>query len=194
MAERDGILSERAQRILKRLHEENKEVVKTSLLSIVPNSYSLDRYLKEMLKGALINVREEKVVRRTFYISLTPRGRKVAEQLKRADLLAQGKEEAPLDMPHDFMDEFRNLGAMTHFNVKDDHIAVQEYNFDGQGNNRIVYVYTKPNGHNVMRLWCDVDHSWDCKHTKFAWTLPDVQELMERLFRDMPAKKDDQNI
>ena len=97
-------------------------------------------------------------------------------------------------MPHDFLVEFHNLGAMTHFNVKDDHIAVQEYNFDGQGNNRIVYVYTKPNGHNIMRLWCDVDQSWDCKHTKFAWTLPDVQELMERLFRDMPAKKDDQNI
>ena len=151
----------------------------------------LDNLLSHLESDGYISVNEKKIGHKTYSIALTQKGRKVAEQLKRADLLAQGKEEAPLDMPHDFMDEFHNLGAMTHFNVKDDHIAVQEYNFDGQGNNRIVYVYTKPNGHNIMRLWCDVDQSWDCKHTKFAWTLPDVQELMERLFRDMPVKKDD---
>lgn len=42
-------------------------------------------------KGGLVNIREEKIVRRTFFISLTPKGRSVAEQLKRAEEAAKGK-------------------------------------------------------------------------------------------------------
>ena len=60
-------------------------MVKTSLLTLVSNTYSLDRYLKELSEKGLINIREEKIVRKTFYISLTPKGRMVAEQLKKAE-------------------------------------------------------------------------------------------------------------
>jgi hypothetical protein len=58
-------------------------------------------------------------------------------------------------------------------------VALTEHNFDGSGNDRIVYIYTRPNGHNIMRLWCDVDKSFICPHTEFAWTLPDVQEMVQ---------------
>ena len=119
MAERDGILSERAQRILKRLYEENKEVVKTSLLSLVPNSYSLDRYLNEMLEGTLINIREEKIVRRTFYISLTPKGRKVAEQLQKVEATSKGKKFPATDRYAVILHLFRN-GPMNLKEINDE--------------------------------------------------------------------------
>ena len=95
------------------------------------------------------------------------------------------------ELPPSFIEESKNLSAMVHFNVKDDHIAVAEHNYDGTGKYRIVYVYTKPNGHNVMRLYCDVDESFDCVHTRFAWTLPDVQAMMEKLYADRVVKKNE---
>ncbi len=85
LVEKDGLISDRAQRLLNGLYTKKKEVVKTSLLTLVSNTYSLDRYLKELSEKGLINIREEKIVRKTFYISLTPKGRLVAEQLKKAE-------------------------------------------------------------------------------------------------------------
>lgn len=119
MTERDGIISERAQRILKRLYGENKEVVKTSLLSLVPNSYSLDRYLNELLESTLINIREEKIVRRTFYISLTPKGREVAEQLRKAEAISQGHKFPATDRYAVVLHLYRN-GPMNMKDINDE--------------------------------------------------------------------------
>ena len=47
LEERDGIISDRAHRLLNKLYSAKGEVVKTSLLTLVSNTYSLDRYLKE---------------------------------------------------------------------------------------------------------------------------------------------------
>jgi hypothetical protein len=30
-----------------------------------------------------------------------------------------------------------------------------------------------------MRLWCDVDNSYNCWHVKYAWTLPEVQKWVQ---------------
>ena len=90
LPEGDGIISDRAQRILNRLYSENREVVKTSLLSLVSNTYSLDRYLNELSEKGLINIREEKIVRRTFYISLTSKGKLVAQKLKEIEDILHG--------------------------------------------------------------------------------------------------------
>ncbi|WP_153274208.1 hypothetical protein [Picrophilus oshimae] len=77
-----GILNEREQMIILRLYRVNKEVVKTSLLNLVPNSYSLDKYLDHLKEYNLINIREEKVIRRTFYISITKKGYAISRQLE----------------------------------------------------------------------------------------------------------------
>ncbi|WMT53537.1 hypothetical protein [Ferroplasma acidiphilum] len=61
----------------------------------------------------------------------------------------------------------------------DDHVAIEEHNYDLQGHDRVVFVYVKLNGNNIMRLWCDVDNTYDCVHTKYAWSLPDVQAMVE---------------
>ncbi len=64
-------------------------------------------------------------------------------------------------------------------NVKDDHIVIEEFNYDNKGHNRTVFVYVKLNGNGILRLWCEVDQTFECKHTKFAWTLLDVQVMIE---------------
>ncbi|MGP6240067.1 hypothetical protein ACNF40_06615 [Cuniculiplasma sp. SKW4] len=176
-------MSDRAQRILQKLLKENKEVVKTSLLSLVPNSYSLDRYLKELLDNGLINMREEKIVRRTYYISLTEKGRQVAEQLLKAEQIANSpsvevvpKPDLDLTMTEEEAEMAKHLNLLFHINVMDDHITVEEVK-PGKPP-RIFNIYVKRNGNGEFRLWCEHDDSYDCWHVKAAWTYPHVQKMM----------------
>ena len=83
-------LSEKSQRIILELSRFSEEVVKTSLSKLIPNSYALNNHLKELEELGLITIRKEKVVRITFYISLTDKGRQVAEQLLNAELAVKG--------------------------------------------------------------------------------------------------------
>ncbi|MGC8585866.1 MAG: hypothetical protein ACP5L4_07140, partial [Thermoplasmata archaeon] len=59
------------------------------------------------------------------------------------------------------------------------HIVLREYNYDGKGNDRLVTIYVQINHDKVMRLWCDVDNSYNCWHVKYAWTLPEVQKWVQ---------------
>jgi DNA-binding HxlR family transcriptional regulator len=163
--------------LIRKLYEQNREVVKTSLLPIIPNSYSLNRYLTELSRDGLVNIREEKIVRKTFYVSLTLKGRAVAEQLKRMDEVAARTE--TYEMPSDFDKEFESLSAITNHNILDDHIAITEHNYDGRGKDRVVMVYVKLNGRGFVRLWCEADNAYDCRHTRFAWALRSVQEMVQ---------------
>ncbi len=82
MITQDKTLSERSQKILLKLYQLGTEVYKTALKPVVPNSYSLNKHLEELRNGGYISIREEKVVRITYYISLTPKGIVAAEQIK----------------------------------------------------------------------------------------------------------------
>lgn len=42
-----------------------------------------------------------------------------------------------------------------------------------------IYVYFKPDEKNIIRLWCSKDKTFRCVHTKFAWSIPDVQEKVQ---------------
>ena len=177
LAERDGIISDRAQRILNRLYSEKREVVKTSLLSLVSNTYSLDRYLNELSENGLINIREEKIVRRTFYISLTSKGKLVAEQLKKAEeIVNSSMDEIDVELSNEEAEKAKNLTMLFHINVMDDHITVEEVK-PGKPS-RIFNIYVKRNGNGEFRLWCEHDDSYDCWHVKAAWTYPHVQKMM----------------
>ncbi len=177
LAEGDGIISDRANRILNRLYSENKEVVKTSLLALVSNTYSLDRYLNELSEKGLINIREEKIVRRTFYISLTSKGKLVAEQLKKTEeLVNSSMGEIDVELSDEEAEKAKNLTMLFHINVMDDHITVEEVK-PGKPS-RIFNIYVKRNGNGEFRLWCEHDNSYDCWHVKAAWTYPHVQKMM----------------
>ena len=179
MFRNEPFLTSPSQKILIELFRTGREVVKTSLLSVVRNAYSLERHLHELKDKGLIEIREEKIVRRTFYVSLTALGRRVASQLLQVKESMAPMGTDSYELPPDFGKEFEGLSAMTHLNVLDDHIAITEHNYDGTGRDRIVMVYVKLNGRGFMRLWCELDNSYDCRHTRYAWTLPSVQEMVQ---------------
>ena len=79
---------------------DKEQVLKTDLQSVVKNLYSLNSLLERLEEDKIIKIEKKPFGKNITEIKLTQKGRKVAEQLKRADLLAQGKEESPLDMPH----------------------------------------------------------------------------------------------
>ena len=143
-------------------------------------------------------MRREFAGRNTYYISLTEKGKTTAEKLKEAQEVSEGKPTTnENDNPvitlsksdyQEFKKNVRNLSVLSHFNVLDDHIAIREYNYDKQGNDRVVFVYVRLNGNGIMRLWCEADNSFSCWHVKFAWTLPDVQAMVQYQIRNGNAR------
>ncbi len=171
------------------------EVKKTDVLEVSRNISTVYRTLEKLQKADIIKMRERVATRRYIFVSLTDQGKRIAEGLRKAEEVtseprlsdappkpSMGKSKDESSMPSlspNFEDQFKNFAAMTHFNVLDDHVAIRDLNFDGDGHNRVVYVYVKLNGNNIMRLWCEVDNTYDCRHTRFAWTLPDVQAMVQ---------------
>lgn len=70
---------------------EDEEVMKTKLMEVVSNIQSLDKVIEALRQDGLVQKTERIVGRRTIYISLTPLGRSVARQLRRADEAAMGR-------------------------------------------------------------------------------------------------------
>ena len=176
-------LSSKGQSILLNLANSNGEVIKTSLLKIVSNSYALNSNLELLEKLGLIVIREEKIVRKTYYISLTEKGRRVAEQLKKAQEIAENpsveiEESSPkIGITEEAASHVQELRLLYHTNVLDDHVTISEIPRNG-GRTRIFNIYIKRNGNGNFRLWCEDDNSFDCVHVEVAWTYPQVQQMV----------------
>ncbi len=149
----------------------------TELSTVVSNYSTLRLIIRDLEDSGYICTKESFHDKRRITVSLTPKGFSVAEQLKKAEDAASGND--IFVIPSDFGKEFEGLSAMTHLNVLDDHIAITEHNYDGTGKDRVIMVYVKLNGRGIMRLYCDADDSYECRHTRYAWTLPSVQEMVQ---------------
>ncbi|MFP3257405.1 MAG: winged helix DNA-binding protein [Candidatus Nanopusillus acidilobi] len=178
----DEILKKKnAARILVKLLSGNVKM--TDLKSIV-SSYETLRYLIRDLEDlGYVKRREELKDRRIIYVELTEKGRVIAEKLKDIEGSLQEKEEPIAEISKEKYDQmvkdWKRLSALTHINVLDDHIVLKEYNYDGQGHDRLVTIYVMINHDKVMRLYCDVDSSTNCWHVQYAWTLPEVQAWVQ---------------
>ena len=64
---------------------ERGEIKKTDLLEIMSSSDSLSRSLQDLLNAGLIESKTKIMGRKVILTNLTPMGKKVAEQLKKAD-------------------------------------------------------------------------------------------------------------
>ena len=117
-----------------------------------------------------------------MHIGLLPfPGHAVALKLKETLEAAEGidSEKNILEVSSNYDSQFRNLSIHGSLNVLDDHIAINETNWDRLGHDRVVNLYVKPNRNNILRLWCEVDQTYECVHTKYAWSLPDVQAMVQ---------------
>ena len=162
---------------------ERKQVLKTDLQNIVKNLYSLNSLLQKLEEDGFIQIEKKPFGKNITEIILTQKGRRVAEQLKKAQEIANSptieiKEMDDLDltMTDEEAEMAKHLNLLFHINVMDDHITVEEVK-PGKPS-RIFNIYVKRNGNGEFRLWCEHDDSYDCWHVKAAWTYPHVQKMM----------------
>jgi len=154
---------------------------KNDLADVTSGWPALDKTLAALEKDKFISMSEKFLGRRTYVISLTNKGIEIAKMLQGIFEVAEdnNNETDIHTLPPNYEDQFKNLSAMTHLNVLDDHIAIHEINYDGKGDDRVVFVYVKLNGNDILRLWCEADQTYECVHTKYAWSLSDVQAMIQ---------------
>ena len=112
---------------------EKDQVLKTDLQSIVKNLYSLNSLLLKLEKDGIITTERKPFGKNITEIRLTKKGRFVAEQLKKAQEIANSptmeiKEMDDLDltMTDEEAEMAKHLNLLFHINVMDDHITVEE--------------------------------------------------------------------
>jgi len=159
---------------------------KSDLSPVISNPYKLTDLLNKLSTDGLLTIEESKFGRKSYEISLTPKGRQVAEQFKRAEEAAKGvivhENEGRVEIPEGsaedwaarFTEATRGMSLLYHVNVFEDHVTIGQ---EKDGKTHIINIYVKVNGKGIMRLWCEEDESFDCIHTQYAWSLPKVQEM-----------------
>ena len=176
-------LSEKYSTLLLSYLLSKEKFLKTDLQVVVTNIQTLDKLLNKFQNDNLIKIEKKIIGRRTFEISLTDKGRRVAEQLKKAEDMVNSPaiegnklDDLDLTMTDEEAEMAKHLNLLFHINVMDDHITVEEVK-PGKPS-RIFNIYVKRNGNGEFRLWCEHDNSYDCWHVKAAWTYPHVQKMM----------------
>ena len=156
-------------------------VKQNELLEVIPSNLTIEKLGNSLKEAGLINITHQMIGRKIFIYSLSELGYVVALKLKEALEAAEEintGENIP-EVPPNYDRQFRNLSKHGSLNAFDNHIAIKETNLDRSGDDRVVFVYVKLNGNNIFRLWCEFDNTYDCPHTRFAWTLPDVQAMVQ---------------
>ncbi len=156
-------------------------VKQNELLEVIPSNLTIEKLGNSLKESGLINITHQMIGRKIFVYSLSERGHAVALKLKETLEIAEeiNSEKNTLEIPPNYNSQFGNLSIHGSLNVFGDHIAINETNGDRSGHERVVDLYVKLNGNNIMRLWCEVDNTYECAHTKYAWSLPDVQAMVQ---------------
>ena len=169
------------------------KVKKSDLKGTVSNWRTISDVLGDLASDGYLTVNEEIIGRRTYLISLTDKGTRVAEQLKRAEEAAkgvvineqEGRAEIPAETAEEWAKKFREvtkgMSLLYHVNVYEDHVTIGQ---EIAGKKHVINVYTKVNGKGLLQLWCEEDESFDCVHVTYAWTIPKVREMFQNAVRD----------
>ena len=168
-------------------------VKKFQLRQIIPVPTTIDKLVLKLERDGYLAINKEFAGRNIHYISLTPKGRQVAEQLKRAEEAAkgvviheeEGRAEIPVSDAEEWAKKFREatkgMSLLYHVNVYQDHVTIGQ---EIAGKSHTYNIYVKVNGKGIMRLYCEMDESFECIHTQYAWTLPKVQEMYANNVRE----------
>jgi len=170
-------------------------VKQNELLEVIPSNLTIEKLGNSLKEAGLINITHQMAGRKIFVYSLSERGHAMALKLKETFEAADGidSEENIQEIPPNYDNQFRNLSRDGSLNVLDGHIAIEERNYDVSGHDRVVSAYIKLDENNILRLWCDVDQTFDCVHTRYAWSLPNVQAMVQNQVLKWNTKKVDSN-
>ena len=167
--------------VLLQIYSFNDPIAKKDLGKVVKSHQVLDNLLINLERDGYIHISSNIVGPRVFKISLTDKGRAVAQKLKEAEDVSEGiihidGEDIDIKLTPEERENSKYLKFLFHFNVMDNHITVEEA-VPGKLS-RIFNIYVKQNGNGIFRLWCEQDNSYDCWHVKEAWGYPQVQQMM----------------
>ena len=162
-------LDEQSQKILYELLDGDKKI--SHFLPIANNSYhTLRNKIKKLKEAGLIKTMEKRRYGdkgpKTIVVSLTERGKVVAEQLRNAEKLAK--------LTPEEIERFKRMRALIHVNVYEDHITIMDIGWEDE---RVVNIYARPKG-DVVYFWCDVDEDTDCYHIQYMFANPKLSDFV----------------
>ena len=158
--------------ILLKLLDEKKDLTITQFLDIVNSYKTIKDIIKKLEEDGLVRIEEKVMGRKTIYVSLTEKGRAVAEKLKEAEEVAKVK-------PED-LEKYKNLHALQHFNMYQDHVTITDISMQGV---RYVNIYARPRG-NVLYFYCEYCGSDDCYHIGFIFFDSKLREFVKKWIDD----------
>ncbi len=146
-----------AKNILLKLLEEDQPVLITKLYRSNRNYYAFKNVIKKMEEDGLVEVKESVEGRKSIYVSLTEKGKAVAEKLKEA-------EEVAMMTPEELEAQRKRIHWIVDINTYADHITAYDIH---DGKKETFNIWLKPNGKYLL-LYCDRCHSYDCYHVDWA--------------------------
>ena len=157
--------------IIKKIADEGGEVNISSLLKITKHNYHvLKNKIRELENHGFVSTEERKRYGdkgpKTIVVSLTERGKVVAEQLRNAEKLAK--------LTPEEIERFKRMRALIHVNVYEDHITIMDIGWEDE---RVVNIYARPKG-DVVYFWCDVDEDTDCYHIQYMFANPKLSDFV----------------
>ena len=129
----------------------------TELQEKVKNYASLKLLILNLEREGYVKIEEPEEGKKVIYVSLTEKGRAVAEKLKEAERVAKLSDEE--------LEKFRNLHALEHFNVYEDHVTLTDISMEGV---RYVNIYARTRGETVY-FYCEMHDSDDCYHVGYLF-------------------------
>ncbi len=162
--QQEGIFKQNYAKILIALLDNKKKM--SELHNVVKNYTVLSKMILELENRGFVSTKEVIDKRKIKYVELTPKGKVVAEALKKAEWLAK--------LPPEQIERFAQMKAFIHINTYEDHVTIKEISL---GSSRIINVFVKPRADTIY-LYCDYDDSDDCEHVEYLFADPEISDYL----------------
>ena len=154
----DDVLNEKnAALVLKTLYEFKEPVFVSALQEVVKNYHVLKNTIAKLIDSGFVTGEEVEIKgRKALKVSLTEKGRAVAEKLKEVEEISRADEK--------YLELSKRMKIFVHLNTYEDHLTVMELQ---GGRKRIANIFPKRKG-KYLYLWCDIDEDYNCDHIYYA--------------------------
>ncbi len=168
MGEASSLDLKYSKSILIMLLESKEPSPLTEFQKYIKNYYALKNTVEELAKDGFVTIEEKIMGRKTIFVSLTAKGRAVAKKLREAEEVAKVK-------PED-LEKYKNLHALQHFNMYEDHITITDISMEGV---RYVNIYARPKGE-TLYFYCEMHDSDDCYHIGYIFFDKKLREFVKK--------------
>ena len=127
----------------------------TDLQERVKNYAALKLLVLELEKAGYVNIEESKEGKRVIYVSLTDKGRAVAEKLKEAEEISMEDKK--------YYELFSKTRIVTVPHRLNDYILLRTKE------GKEIRIYFIMNSADTLFLWCDQHKDFECEHIKFIF-------------------------